>query len=837
MRALESATLGKNTESISKGEEKENKEKRENDGNVEGEQGEKKLKERAVAIDDRTEELSVESIKNRVRACSSGVSELDMERALAGKTSEEIKRIENESRQVAAGVVTESLGYLKEMLGNVPGSAKRVVEGIGSAAVHPVRTVHETFDLIFTVLAGKLERMFGYENLPEQQALEKMRSDFGKTHGSIFAELETLKRDPVGEGLAIASIVMGGMGMAREAVGLAGKMGSAGRVAEIEQAGAIVRTGEGVIKAEQAVSRGVPVEETADTAFSVGKMIGEAGSEGEFSGAVSLETKVATLGVGGESLNRTKEVEEVFPDAEFPVETTEVPAMMKNVKEGEPLSSIFEKSSQSGLVEKINTIGAGVGVVEGSRLSSGELYNEEKALNEDVKITMATLIKGKDVEEIYKIFNDEERDQSTLLGLAVDLFRKNFNLTEEEKGAREVFLNFIETNPSFFERMIGKDPGNISNVISIYSSLMMHGNEIQREIATDFLKEHLDLLKQVFTGSNSPNYFKSNTFLVRLNILNKGDDEMKLHARQWLEDMINEDIPDDYIVSILQELYGKDNTSLTNLTKAYMERHDLPLGEFLKSWKMAKIELVPGFSSVKALEDRAHGSAKFLSQEFNIFNFARYPTNVLVDQYVNRDNVEKPYGVIIFPVADWNGAFNDDKFSINVLYEKIKDKYLLRIVESDGKFALGRSVVSLNKKYGDKHKISFAILGGHGTKDTIQLGPITLKKFFENAFNRGGNIISRKDFEGSGFKRILSFFEKNPAIALVSCSTGKKGGIGQKISETYGAEVDAPNKPSNLIDFGVFFDSDGRIKFDTEYNIGSGTKKYFAGKIQKEMKK
>lgn len=371
MRALESATLGKNTESISKGEEKENKEKRENDGNVEGEQGEKKLKERAVAIDDRTEELSVESIKNRVRACSSGVSELDMERALAGKTSEEIKRIENESRQVAAGVVTESLGYLKEMLGNVPGSAKRVVEGIGSAAVHPVRTVHETFDLIFTVLAGKLERMFGYENLPEQQALEKMRSDFGKTHGSIFAELETLKRDPVGEGLAIASIVMGGMGMAREAVGLAGKMGSAGRVAEIEQAGAIVRTGEGVIKAEQAVSRGVPVEETADTAFSVGKMIGEAGSEGEFSGTVSLETKVAALGAEGRNLNRT---EEVLPDAEFPVETTEVPARMNDM----------EDISHIGAIEKVGALGGAVKLGEMSGLRPEEVEpKKEKSLTRE----------------------------------------------------------------------------------------------------------------------------------------------------------------------------------------------------------------------------------------------------------------------------------------------------------------------------------------------------------------------------------------------------------------------------------------------------------------------
>lgn len=392
MRALESATLGKNMESISKGEE-EKEEERKNDRNIEAEQSEERFKERAVAIDGRTKRLSVESIKNRVRACSSGVSELDMEKALAGKTSEEMKRIENESRQVAAGVVTESLGYLKEMLSNVPGSAKRVVEGVGSAAAHPVRTVRETFDLIFTVLAGKLEGMFGYENLPEQQALEKIRSDFGKTHGSISAELDTLKKDPVGEGLAIASIVTGGTGMAREAVGLAGKIGSVGRVAEIEQAGAIVRTGEGVTKAEQAVSRGVTVEETEGTAFSAGKMMGEAGSEGEFPGAVSLETKVATLGAGGKNLNRIREVEEVLPDAEFPVETADVPASM----------NAMEDISHIGAIEKAGALGGAV--------KSGEMSGPRSEEVESKKEKFLTGEERQDIRSFSKRFAPFRRDE------------------------------------------------------------------------------------------------------------------------------------------------------------------------------------------------------------------------------------------------------------------------------------------------------------------------------------------------------------------------------------------------------------------------------------------
>lgn len=309
MRGLENATRPeeKNLENLSE-EEREKKEKeREKDHSAEGEQSEGMLKERALAIDTRMEELSIESIKERVRESSSGVSELDLERALAGKTSEEIKRIEDESKQVSAGVVTESLGYLAETFRNVPGSAKRVAEGIGSAAAHPVRTVHRTFDFIFTVLAGKIEDVFGYENLPEQQALEKIQSNFMGAHGSVAAELETMKKDPVGEGLALASIVTGGIGMAREAAGLAGKMGTIGKV--VEQAN-------GGVKAAEEFSRVPPIAKEVSGAGNVGKNLAR--------------------------------IEKVLPDAEFPLETAGIPAIVANA----------EAVSYGGAIEKAGVLGA-----------------------------------------------------------------------------------------------------------------------------------------------------------------------------------------------------------------------------------------------------------------------------------------------------------------------------------------------------------------------------------------------------------------------------------------------------------------------------------------------
>ncbi len=50
----------------------------------------------------------------------------------------------------------------------------------------------------------------------------------------------------------------------------------------------------------------------------------------------------------------------------------------------------------------------------------------------------------------------------------------------------------------------------------------------------------------------------------------------------------------------------------------------------------------------------------------------------------------------------------------------------------------------------------------------------------------------------SGIKRVGQFFIEHPAIALVSCHTGKEGGPAQRLSEIYNAIVIGPSDATQL---------------------------------------
>ena len=467
-----------------------------------------------------------------------------------------------------------------------------------------------------------------------------------------------------------------------------------------------------------------------------------------------------------------------------------------------------------------------------------ELDIETKNISEEAKNKIleiekqtqeiSTLISGKNNEEIYKIFSNEQ-DQSILIKSSLDIFKKRGKISQEEQKTKEALLKFIEIRPSIFEKIIqSKNPDDASNAILLYSSLVNNGSEAQQKIGMALLKKHLDLVKQITTSATTDyenkDYYNSDTNLLRRSILEKGDKDIKAEAQKWFEETINDDKFDVNTIFCLQRLYGKDKKSITNLTKTYLEKHGLPSEKLLTDWKSGKIEPHLGFASVKKIEDKIPGATKVLHEQFKISDFWRYPTEVLVDQYNNKDNMDMPYGVIIFPTADHNGAFAQNAHWINKLHNDTKGKYLLRIMEAEGKFSLARNLLSLNKKYGNNHKISFGLLGGHGSKNSIQFGSHTLNNFFSEK-----NLLRKKDFEGEGVKKIKSFFEENPSIALVSCSTGKEQGIGQKISETYGADISAPDRPAALYQLGISFDQNGKIKFDTKYLHSGQEMKYSRG--------
>ena len=226
------------------------------------------------------------------------------------------------------------------------------------------------------------------------------------------------------------------------------------------------------------------------------------------------------------------------------------------------------------------------------------------------------------------------------------------------------------------------------------------------------------------------------------------------------------------------------------------------------------------------IEQQIPGIASLLEKELGVIDFGRYPKQLLLDQYLLKDDIDSPYGVLLYPSSDYNGAFHDSQSVLADFYEKLRTLgFNLRISERNGKFGAARSLLGFNKKYGDKQKISFAIIGGHGSKDSIEFGDMT-------AGDNG--TLQTDNLGGIGVRRSLSneFFVENPTIILNSCSTGAIFGIGQNISKKINCELIAPYKPTNLSRIEFTIDDKNKLHFNVRYADGEDVDiRYVGGQV------
>ncbi|GEM_PF-5953705 len=233
------------------------------------------------------------------------------------------------------------------------------------------------------------------------------------------------------------------------------------------------------------------------------------------------------------------------------------------------------------------------------------------------------------------------------------------------------------------------------------------------------------------------------------------------------------------------------------------------------------IAAIENTRAIHALETRHRGMTAVLQKEFGIKFFSRYPQELLIHQYEERDNKDTSYGVILYPQADHNGAFTCNTEVFSALYNQLNNdaafftKYGLRVVECDSKLSAVHRLNSMRKRYGPA---TFGIVGGHGTEGSIALG------------SKGkNNVIYISDFSRKGGGALHSAFIEHPTLILVSCTTGIEGGIGQKISEL-GAEIIAPDKPTNIETIFVLRNAEGKLTgFEVAYVNAGSTKVYANG--------
>lgn len=214
---------------------------------------------------------------------------------------------------------------------------------------------------------------------------------------------------------------------------------------------------------------------------------------------------------------------------------------------------------------------------------------------------------------------------------------------------------------------------------------------------------------------------------------------------------------------------------------------------------------------MRLLEQERPGAVATLQEEFGIEDFMRYPVGMLKEQYDHRDDVSIPYGIVMYPKADWNGAFTTPDLLAS-LSDQVKGKYQVRIYEAGSRMDVARALIKTKQRYAQQGggKISFALIGGHGEPGGIQFGD-------------GGEReeIRIQDLMGRGASRAGGeFFEPNATVILESCSTGQRDGIGQKMSELLSARIVAPNIPTSTKEIRVTFDENGKPNFSVVFGDG-----------------
>jgi hypothetical protein len=229
-------------------------------------------------------------------------------------------------------------------------------------------------------------------------------------------------------------------------------------------------------------------------------------------------------------------------------------------------------------------------------------------------------------------------------------------------------------------------------------------------------------------------------------------------------------------------------------------------------------------SCIQELEMRRPGSVGTLHKEFGIKNFARYSWDLLTRQYDDRNRTDSPYGIVLYPRYDHNGAFFQDRAVFDTLLNDLGAKAGIRVMEAGSTYEIVRRLIALDKRYGRTHKISFAIVGGHGAKENIE-------------FSQGVEKyrLSLEDLLGRGAPRTSKFFEASPTFILNSCSTGQEGGIGQKLSQTLNANVIAPEHPTSVRLIRATF-VEGDLIFEVQYEE-RGIERLYVGGQRNAIKK
>ncbi len=449
-----------------------------------------------------------------------------------------------------------------------------------------------------------------------------------------------------------------------------------------------------------------------------------------------------------------------------------------------------------------------------TRTISSQEYTECESLLRDIHTFTIThghknLIPREEVKKLQSTILDKkeliDKALRTMNGFGIGI-RIASAITQDipDPITRAVIHNLLKKHLGKLDREMSNEEalGVLGGQHAIYAELV--GGLALRERAlnkdhsqtTDVLKKHARYIKEGALSS----YMQKNYIAALTQLVEEDDAESAAILRKVIiapfeqRDLLSKSLEE--LVRIIL-LYACTNTK--NITLKLLQSRlggEKSYANMIEAWKSAgpnlKNNIKRNLESILKLEQEQPGAVGILYNNFGICNTGRYPETMLLAQVRQKDDITHPYGIILYPLSDKNGAYFLEKKVFEKMFQDAQGIYHIRVTEAGSTSEIARRLVDLDTTYGEHEKISFAIVGGHGSKKRIRFGdnPISGDINTEDLINAS---FREEQGKKSGIARTKKFFTNHPMIALISCHVGEKGAPGEYISSLYGATVIGPS--------------------------------------------
>lgn len=475
-----------------------------------------------------------------------------------------------------------------------------------------------------------------------------------------------------------------------------------------------------------------------------------------------------------------------------------------------------------------------------TEMENGEVEDFVGQLREDISVLAWSDKKEK--EELYEYYlaNHERFRQALRAGFNADAVIRelvklsdfsDYDLSQNpEKNqfsslAREVIYTYLED----IEDSLKQGKASPFFVFKAFASLAGDEKPQMVEAGTKALSKHLDEIKKIVESEKN-----AEAMLFIDPVFLNGDSIMSKKALGVILDLLDKRPYikwAHYLISLLFDDRSRHRIEGESRLEEFLKTNNLDFRDFYSAWLLSTTEgpakeflhsddkeQIKNFREVvdlnvrtiQAVEKVTPGASAWLAKEWGIRDFGRYPAEVLSAQFLGKGDINTPYGIVVMPREDWNGAFYNSNYPLKILYKDVKNEFNLRVAECQGKVELIRTLRKFNQTYNLRdggRPISLIILGGHGTEHTIQFGRNWKKS----------EVLKLEDLDRALANEPKAYFDENPTFILASCSTGAEEGIGKEISKRYAAKVFAPKAPTFLLKIKAGKTKGGKWRFHAFY--------------------